>query len=320
MEKETPSFAFLVKEEIASFPRDDENKRSLLSSFIKINGHLKVSGGKDILELSSSSSAIAKLIYQYIHDLYGVNVRFAYTRSPGFLKRMVYHVIVDEEADDILSDLGISFFDNKPLLGSHYIETQAASYLAGAFLASGSVNDPRSTSYHLEIAFLDEEYAKFFLKVFTKVASHAFTPRLAKRRKEIIVYLKKSEEISDFLILVGAKGCCLKFEDVRIARDYTNVTNRLANLDTANLGRTLSSSERQVKEITYFKSHGGFGAFSNPKVEILADIRLEHPDASLSELSVLLSESISSTVTRSNINHLFREMDEEYRRNEHHGK
>lgn len=314
MDSLAPSFAFLVKEEIASFSRDDENKRALLTSFIKINGHLRVSGGSSVLELFSSSSAIAKLVYQYLHDLYGVEVRFAYTRSAGFLKRMVYHVIVSEEADDILSDLGIDFFGQKPLLSTHYIESQVASYLAGAFLASGSVNDPRSTSYHLEIAFLDEEYAKFFLKVFSKVASHAFTPKLAKRRKETIVYLKKSEEISDFLILVGAKECCLKFEDVRIARDYSNVTNRLANLDTANLSRTLSSSERQLKEISYFKSHGGFSSFSNSKVAILAEIRINHPDSSLSELSELLSEELSSTVTKSNINHLFREMDEEYRR------
>lgn len=321
METSVVSFAREVKEEITHFSRDDENKRALLSSFVKINGHFHLGNGKKgSLELSSEAAPIAKLLYEYIHSLYGVNVRFAYSRSAGFLKRVEYHVIIEEEALDICNDLGVDILGENDKLSASLPEEQEASYLAGAFLASGSVNDPKSTSYHLEISFSDESYAKYFLKVWSKVAHSHFSPKLAKRRKKWIVYLKKSEEIADFLILVGAKESCLKFEDVRVNRDYANVTNRLANLDEANMRKTLSSGEKQLKQINYFKAHGGIASFHNEKLSILCELREKHPEASLEELASSLSEELASSVSKSNVNHLFRFLDEEYKRSTHERK
>ena len=127
--------------------------------------------------------------------------------------------------------------------------------------------------------------------------------------------------MSDFLILVGASESCLKFENARIDRDFANVTNRLHNLDAANMGKTISSAERQIKEIVYFKNHRALlSAFTNPKLDALMDLRLSHPDASLSELAELLSEELAAEVTRSNINHLFRKIHEEYERANHEEK
>jgi DNA-binding protein WhiA len=317
---ETLSFASEVKEEISHLDRSDENKRALLSSFIKINGHLRLSKGQEILELSSERPQIAKLMYQYIHELYGVNVRFAYTRSVGFLKRMIYHVLVEQEAEDILSDLEIDLISNKLPKNFQGTFEQSASYLAGAFLAAGSLNDPRSRTYHLEISLSNEEYANWFLKSWSKVASHQFSPKLVVRRNRYIVYIKKSEEISDFLILIGAKESCLKFENVRVDRDFRNVTNRLSNLDTANMSKTLNAAERQKKEIEYFKKNGGLESFHNPKLLTLCELRLAHEDASLGELADLLSNELASSTSKSNVNHLFRFLDEEYRKANHERK
>lgn len=302
----TQSFAANVKDEVTSFYRDDESKRALLSSFIKINGHVKISEGKEILECRSEKASIAKLIYQYLHELYGVNVRFAYLRSAGFLKRINYLVVVTEEASDILNDLGIDLLADRLPKTIVATEEQGASFLAGAFLAAGSVNDPKSTSYHLEIALFDEAYARWLSKIWNKVVSHSFHSKVVKRRSEWIVYLKRSDEISDFLILIGAKESCLYFENVRIDRDFANQTNRLNNLDTANMGKTVKTSERQIEEIEYLKKHGGLEPFSNQKLSLLCDFRLRYPDASYEELSVHLSEELATTITKSNINHLFR--------------
>lgn len=321
MAERTVSFAREVKEEIASFPRDDVNKRALLSSFVKINGHIRLlSGGKESLELSSEAAPIAKLLYEYLHSLYGVDVRFSYTRSPGFLKRVNYHVLVDNEAADICNDLQVDPLSEEMPKGPFVGDEQSASYLAGAFLAAGSVNDPRSTSYHLEISFTDEEYARWFLKMWGRLASHHFSPKMAERRKRWIVYLKKSEEIADFLIIIGAKESCLRFEDVRVNRDYANVTNRLQNLDEANMRKTLSSGERQLKEIAYFEEHGGISSFHNEKLTILCSLRKKHPEASLDELAGSLSEELASSCSKSNVNHLFRFLDEEYKRSTHERK
>jgi DNA-binding protein WhiA len=158
MEKKPISFALLAKEEAARFPRSDEEKRALLSAFIRINGYLRLTKGDEGMELQSESASIAKAIYQYLHELYGVEPHFAYTRSAGFLKRVVYHVLVGKEAEDILNDLQVDFFAPsfpKSLLAS---PSSVAAYLSGAFLAAGSVNDPVSSNYHLEIALSDEGY------------------------------------------------------------------------------------------------------------------------------------------------------------------
>ena len=79
--KESTSFARLVKEESAKAERSLSEKKALLSSFVRINGYLRIRGKQEGLELSSENSAIAKCVYQYLHELYGVDVRFAYTRK-----------------------------------------------------------------------------------------------------------------------------------------------------------------------------------------------------------------------------------------------
>lgn len=303
---ESISFARLVKEESAKAERSVSEKKALLSSFVRINGYLRIRGKQEGLELSSENSAIAKCVYQYLHELYGVDVRFAYTRSAGFLKRMVYHVIVDDEAGKILEDLEVDFFNPEKPKNVISSSEDVAAYLTGAFLAGGSVNNPASRSYHLEICVKDEGFAKFLLKIWSKYQPHPFSCKLSKRRNQFVLYLKRGDEISDFLVLMGAKDQCLAFEDVRISRDFSSIGNRLSNLDTANYGRVVLASKRQIEEINYLFEKEGKENISNPKLLALMELRVKNPDASLDELSKLLSEELNTEISKSNVNHLLR--------------
>nr|MCR5514803.1 DNA-binding protein WhiA [Bacilli bacterium] len=303
---ESISFARLVKEESAKAERSVSEKKALLSSFVRINGYLRIRGKQEGLELSSENSAIAKCVYQYLHELYGVDVRFAYTRSAGFLKRMVYHVIVDDEAGKILEDLEVDFFNPEKPKNVISSSEEVAAYLTGAFLAGGSVNNPASRSYHLEICVKDEGFAKFLLKIWSKYQPHPFSCKLSKRRNQFVLYLKRGDEISDFLVLMGAKDQCLAFEDVRISRDFSSIGNRLSNLDTANYGRVVLASKRQIEEINYLFEKEGKENISNPKLLALMELRVKNPDASLDELSKLLSEELNTEISKSNVNHLLR--------------
>ena len=303
---ESISFARLVKEESAKAERSVSEKKALLSSFVRINGYLRIRGKQEGLELSSENSAIAKCVYQYLHGLYGVDVRFAYTRSAGFLKRMVYHVIVDDEAGKILEDLEVDFFNPEKPKNVISSSEEVAAYLTGAFLAGGSVNNPASRSYHLEICVKDEGFAKFLLKIWSKYQPHPFSCKLSKRRNQFVLYLKRGDEISDFLVLMGAKDQCLAFEDVRISRDFSSIGNRLSNLDTANYGRVVLASKRQIEEINYLFEKEGKENISNPKLLALMELRVKNPDASLDELSKLLSEELNTEISKSNVNHLLR--------------
>ena len=303
---ESISFARLVKEESAKAERSVSEKKALLSSFVRINGYLRIRGKQEGLELSSENSAIAKCVYQYLHELYGVDVRFAYTRSAGFLKRMVYHVIVDDEAGKILEDLEVDFFNPEKPKNVISSSEEVAAYLTGAFLAGGSVNNPVSRSYHLEICVKDEGFAKFLLKIWSKYQPHPFSCKLSKRRNQFVLYLKRGDEISDFLVLMGAQDQCLAFEDVRISRDFSSIGNRLSNLDTANYGRVVLASKRQIEEINYLFEKEGKENISNPKLLALMELRVKNPDASLDELSKLLSEELNTEISKSNVNHLLR--------------
>lgn len=314
------SFTELVKEESSKADRIDSEKRAFLSAFVRMNGYLQLRDNKNGLEVTSENSAIAKVVYRYLNDLYGVRARFAYTRSAGFLKRIVYHVIVDTDAEDILNDLEVDFFfptDPKNVIST---PEQLASFFAGAFLAGGSVNSPSSSSYHLEISCKEESFAKFLLKQLSKYVPHPFHVKLALRRNKYVVYLKRSDEISDFLILLGAKENCLKFEDVRVSRDFASIGNRLANLDSANYQKSQKAGERQIEEIQYFLAKLGWNGIDNPKLKALMKLRLEHQDATLDELAKLLSEELNTTISKSNVNHLFRNLDFEYRKAKRNGE
>lgn len=317
--KKPVSFAEKVKEESAKAERSQIEKRSLLSAFARLNGSLSI--GSDSLELHSENSAIAKCVYGYAHDLYGASARFAYTRSSGFLKRIVYHVIIDEGAQKILDDLEVDYFSlPKPREVVSSNEAIAA-YLSGAFLASGSVNDPHSRSYHLEITTGDEGYARFLMKLWNRFSAREFHAKVGKRRKQFLVYLKRGEEISDFLILLKAKEQCFAFEDVRMGKDLANITNRLGNLDSVNYARSQKSGARQAAICEYFLKKDGFERIEkqNPKAATLMKMRLANPDASLSELSSLLSEELNTSISKSNVNHLFRAIEARYKEETNNG-
>ncbi|HBS03277.1 MAG TPA: DNA-binding protein WhiA [Firmicutes bacterium] len=305
------SFAGEVKEEIARHSVEDSAIRSLLSSFAKTSGEIHISGGKEELDLSTERANVAKFLYLAVREVYGVSPRFAYTKGIGFRKRVKYHCLVPE-AEYILSDLQVDFLSGRLPKALTSTPEQAAAYLSGAFLASGSVNDPSSSNYHLEIALSDPTYANWISHLINRVSSHTFTSKVAKRRNQYIVYLKRSDQISDFLVLIGAPECCLKFENVRVDRDFANIGNRLSNLDGANLSKTLKASQKQVDAIEYFVSRDGWQHFDNPKKRLLMELRMEHKDASLDELREMLSERLASSVSKSNVNHLFRNLLLEY--------
>lgn len=301
------SFALKVKEEIASSHMPETSIRPFLSAFIKCNGTYRLGG---VIDLSSESSRVAKLLYQSISSIYGVGVRFSYTRSMNFRKAVKYHCLVDE-ADFICSDLDVDFLSAKPnkyLIGTN---ENLSAYLAGCFVSVGSVNDPKSSNYHLELALSDPDFASFICKCISKIKTIEFTPKIIKRRQQYVVYLKRSVQISDFLSYIGATSSCLEFENVRVGREMINIDNRLENLDLANMEKTLFAASRQIKEIDYLKEKRILDNLPY-KVRVLADIRKNNPEASLEELASILSETISSQVSKSNINHILRKIHEEY--------
>lgn len=109
-----------------------------------------------------------------------------------------------------------------------------------------------------------------------------------------------------------AKGACLLFENERVDRDFANIDNRLANLGRSNFGKTMKAAERQLEAIRFFKTYEAYEGNRNPKVLALMRLREEHEEASLEELADYLSEELGSSITKSNVNHMFRRLVKDY--------
>lgn len=306
------TFASLIKEELISdVDLSLERLQALLSAYIRINGVLSYSNKKTIVILKTGNAKIAKFLYSSIKKIKeDVDIKLDFVRKNN-RKKTFYHVIIND-ADSLLDLLSVSFLEGKIPKDVVYNDETISGYLAGAFLATGSINSPRTSNYHLEITTVSENYAHWLAKLFPKYKKIEMSPKITTRRDRYVIYFKKSDQISNFLIMIGAANCCMEFENQRAYRDFTNNTNRLANLDYANMTKTTEVALRQIKEIKYIDDVLGIHNFHNPKKELLCYFRLDNESLSMSDLADKLSEELGIKITKSNVNHLFRDLHDLY--------
>lgn len=299
------SFTQKVKEELCTIEFSDEHLRAFLAAFIKVNGSLSFGNGTSKILLRTENAKIAKFIYQSINRIYGLTPRFSYSQTMNFKKKISYSVIIDE-GEYIVDDLEISFLEGKIAKNIVANDDMISGYVAGAFLAAGSVNSPKNSNYHLEVALNDESYAKWFSKLLLKYKGTEFEPKVVKRRNNFVVYLKKAQQVVDFLSMIGATEKTLEFESIRIDREFSSIGNRLQNLDSANYSKTCDAAKNQIKDIKIIDKVLGINNVQNVKQRELMKIRLEHEDFTLFELAQELGKVLGEQVSKSNINHLFR--------------
>lgn len=309
------SFTKHVKEELCTNTYESKDRlRALLAAYIRINGSLLFRDKKSYLTLSTENAKIARFIYETINSIYQADAHLNFLSKSNLAKNTIYTIEVQEASEAIIEDLDISFLEGKISKNIVRNDDTISGYLAGAFLASGSVNSPSTSNYHLEISLNSENYAKWLSKLFSKYHNSDIEPKIIKRRESFVIYFKKSDQISNFLIMIGAVMSCMEFENVRVNRDMVNSANRLTNMDTANMKRSYETGLRQVEEIKFIDERLGIKNISKVKVRILCELRLENESASLLDLSELMSERLNKPITKSNINHLFRQIHELYER------
>ncbi|PGS51994.1 DNA-binding protein WhiA [Bacillus sp. AFS041924] len=301
------SFASETKKELTTIEIKDCCSRSELSSLIRMNGSLSLANRQFIVDVVTENAAIARRIYVLIKRVYDVDVELLVRKKMRLKKNNVYIVRIKEEAKHILNDLyitgeGFSFTNE---IAKELIQKKCCkrSYLRGAFLAGGSVNNPETSSYHLEIFSFYKEHTEEICRLMNEFGLNAKT---LERRKGYITYLKEAEKITEFLNIVGAHSALLRFEDIRIVRDMRNSVNRLVNCETANLNKTISAAFRQIENIRYIQSSVGLDILP-PKLREIAELRVAYEDVTLKELGEMVS---SGAISKSGINHRLRKIDE----------
>lgn len=281
-----------------------EHAKAELAALIKMNGAISIYNQKMTLNVQSENAAIARRIFTLLKDHYQVVGELIVRRKMKLKKNNVYIVRVRNNVAEILSDLHIiDQTGNMVGIPDEIMKSdqKKRSYLRGAFLASGSVNNPEAKDYHLEIYSNYQEHSEQICQMMNEFNLRAKT--LA-RRSGFITYIKEAEKIADFLIIIGATSAVLKFEDIRIVRDMRNSVNRLVNCENANMNKTIDASQKQLDAIRTIDEHSGIDILPE-KLRIMAEFRLANPDLSLKELG---EEIPGGPISKSGVNHRLRKI------------
>ncbi|MWC30863.1 DNA-binding protein WhiA [Paenibacillus sp. MMS18-CY102] len=300
------SFAAQTKKELTLIETDTCCEKAELSALIRMNGSVSLTNRKVILDISTENAAIARRIYGLIKKRFDVHTELLVRKKMRLKKNNVYMVRIPAKVQEILKELSIvsEGFLFQQGIDKDIIKKSCCkrSYLRGAFLAGGSVNNPEGSSYHLEIASLYEEHCQALADLANKFDLNA---RCIERKKGFIFYIKEGEKIIELLNIVGAHQALFKFEDVRIMRDMRNSVNRIVNCETANLNKTIGAAVRQIDNIRLLQKEVGLESLPD-KLREVAEIRLLHPDMNLTEVGELLKVKVS----KSGVNHRLRKIDE----------
>ncbi len=174
-------------------------------------------------------------------------------------------------------------------------------FLRDAFLCIGSISDPNK-GYHLEFV-CDHEGQALYLKEL--IESFDIEARIVQRKKYHVLYVKEGAGIVDLLNIMEAPVSLMNLENLRIVKEMRNSINRRVNCEVANITKTVNAATKQIEDITYIRDHYGFNKLPYGLRE-MAEVRLEHPDATLVELGSYLDPPVG----KSGVNHRLRKLSE----------
>lgn len=299
------SFASDVKKELTTLEiSNPDNAKAELSALLRMNGSLGLKNQHFTLNVQTENAATARRILGLLQKFYRLPSEISVRRQMKLKKNNLYVVRITKGVNELLDDLHIfEGFELLPTVPDEWLEPEgkARSYLRGAFLAAGSVNNPETSRYHLEIYSLYEEQATQLSNLMNRFDLNA---KVVERRSGFIVYLKEAEKIGDMMKVIGATNAMFRMEDVRIIRDMRNSVNRLVNAENANLDKTVNASQKQIDDILFLDEEIGMGRFPE-KLREIAEVRLAHREDPLSALGKYVP---SGEISKSGVNHRLRKL------------
>ena len=274
-----------------------------ITGFLRVAGSLRlVGGGKFTIVASTENPAIARHYKTLIREYFGSNagIEVGNSQVPGKARgsyRYRYSLVIrpDEKSLQILRETGMILIKEgndflsdgiyQPIIRNKCCKK---AYLRGLFLGVGTMSDPRK-SYHLEFVLNSSQVAQDLKRLIGSFVD--LSAGLIERGEEHVVYMKRAEYISDMLGIMGANEAMLEFENIRIGRGLRREVNRISNCDNANVDRTLSAAEQQIKYIELIDAKLGLDNL-DPVLRETAQLRLELPGASLTDIGEALRPPI----------------------------
>ena len=289
------SFTSIVKNELSKLELSKIEGITLLSAILKNNSIIN----NNTIKVTTENSSVARHIFNLVKEIYNITPRVTVRRGYNYKKNYIYILELKDKNDLIIKDLSL----NKNIPDDYILDDDNLTriYLRGVFISSGSVNDPKKSRYHLEFIVDNLEYAEF---VKDKLNLYDLNSKVIKKDNKFMIYVKEAEKIGDFLRMINAISALLYYEDIRIYRDHKNMTNRLNNCEQANVDKIIETASKEVSDIEYLKNTDTF-ILLDDKEKIVAEYRLKYKEASLLELSEIISMETGNKITKSGLHHRF---------------
>ena len=302
------SFTARIKEEVTRIEGNILEYLAELSCIIRNNAIIK----EDII-ITVENNSVARRIFKLIKNIYDITPVITVRKKYNFNNHLSYILKITQKKELILKDLSIVIDGAYQNIPKDYLindEECIRSYLRGLFISTGSINDPKTSRYHLEFIVDNKEYALFLVELLNKFRLNS---KMISREKNYMVYIKEAEKISDFLRIINAYQAVMYFEDIRIYRDHKNMTNRLNNCEQANIDKIFLTAAKQLKDIEKLKEYDLLDVLDE-KLKEVVEYRQKYPESSLQELSEIMSNELGYSISKSGLNHRFRKIKEMIKR------
>ena len=162
------SFTSEIKKEICKEEIDVQMMKAQLCALFQMRASLHMNWQGMYLSFQTENATIAKHVFQIMKNLYVVDPRLSVLKKMQLKKNNIYRIQVFDKAQEILEDLqiltdsGLRYTPSTKMVRS---EKMARAYLQGCFLASGSINSPKSSNYHLEMTCQEKDLAQSLQKL-----------------------------------------------------------------------------------------------------------------------------------------------------------
>ncbi len=293
------SFTSNVKNEVSKLSHERTEIIAELSVILKNSAEIGTS-----IKITTENASVARFVFSGVKELYGISSSISVRKGYNYTKNYIYVLEINKKVETIIKDLSLDTDIPKSFIIDDDICKRA--YLRGLFISCGSINDPKKSRYHLEFFVNDEVYSKFIKNLLNE---YYLNSKVLKRDNKYMIYIKEAEKIGDFLRMINAINALFYFEDIRIYRDHKNMSNRLNNCEQANVDRIIATATSQVNDILTIKENGGLDLLEE-KEQIVATYRIKYPEASLLELSEIITLETGNKITKSGLYHRFNKIKE----------
>ena len=291
------SFSGEVKKELCRAPLREKDCALSESCGVLLYAGAFSSGEARIV---TESEEFAQRLPRLFQKAFGV--RFDVLPEENAAGKRIFRITDEKKLQTVWQALGYDMTQHFALhVNFGLLEEDAcrAAYLRGAFLAGGSVTDPRKR-YHLEFSTSHLQVGRETEALLRDVG---FEPKNVLRGGNTVTYFKNSTNIEDLLTLLGAPSAAMEIMSAKVEKSMRNTVNRRVNCDAANLEKTVTASSAQVEALTRLTDAGILKTLS-PELQEVAVARLLQPELSLAELA----ETFDPPLTKSGLNHRMRKL------------